>query len=46
VIENNLGVSDTTNVVVLMAAVWNRAGHYIVALWFLSSFFLLLFFLG
>jgi len=23
-----------------MAALWNRAGHYIFALWFLSSFFL------
>jgi len=22
-----------------MAALWNRAGHYIVALWFLSFFF-------
>jgi len=26
-----------------MAALWNRAGHYIFALWFLSFFFLLLF---
>ena len=24
----------------VMAALWNRAGHYIFALWFLSSFFL------
>jgi len=23
-----------------MVALWNRAGHYIFALWFLSSFFL------
>jgi len=23
-----------------MAALWNTAGHYIFALWFLSSFFL------
>jgi len=23
-----------------MAAIWNRAGRYIFALWFLSSFFL------
>jgi len=30
-----------------MAALWNRAGHYIFALWFLlSSFFLLSFFLA
>jgi len=27
----------------LMAALWNRAGHYIFALWFLSSLFLSLF---
>jgi len=27
-----------------MAALFNRAGHYIFALWFLSSFFLLSFF--
>ena len=27
-----------------MAALWNRVGHYIFALWFLSFFFLLLFF--
>jgi len=27
----------------VMAALWNRAGHYIMALWFLSSFFLLFF---
>jgi len=26
----------------VMAALWNRAGHYIFALWFLSFFFLLL----
>jgi len=26
-----------------MAALWNRAGHYIFALWFLSFFFLLFF---
>jgi len=26
-----------------MAALWNRAGHYIFALWFLSLFFFLLF---
>ena len=31
----------------IMAAIWNRAGHCIFALWFLSSFFLLsLFFLS
>jgi len=27
-----------------MDAVWNRAGHYIFALWFLSFFFLSSFF--
>jgi len=27
-----------------MAALWYRAGHYIFALWFLSIFYLLLFF--
>jgi len=27
---------------VIMAALWNRAGHYILQLWFLSSFFFLL----
>jgi len=26
--------------IVVMAALWNRAGHYIFALWFLSFFFL------
>jgi len=29
-----------------MAALWNRAGHYIFMLWFLSSVYLLLFFLA
>jgi len=28
----------------IMAALWNRAGHYIFALWFLLSFFLSIFF--
>jgi len=27
------------HVVLIMAALWNRAGHYIFALWFLSFFF-------
>jgi len=27
----------------IMAALWNRAGYYIFALWFLSSFFLFFF---
>jgi len=27
----------------IMAALWNRAGHYIFALWFLYVFFLFLF---
>jgi len=26
-----------------MATLWNRAGHYIFALWFLLSFFLYIF---
>jgi len=26
---------------VFMAALWNRAGHYICALWFLLSFYIL-----
>ena len=30
----------------IMAALWNRAGHHIFVLWFLLSFFLLLFFLA
>jgi len=30
----------------IMAALWNRAGHYIFALWFSSIFFLLSFFLA
>ena len=30
----------------IMAALWNRAGHYIFMLWFLSVFFYLLFFLA
>jgi len=25
-------------IALVMAALWNRAGHYIFALWFLSSF--------
>jgi len=28
----------------IIAALWNRASHYIFALWFLSSFFFLVFF--
>jgi len=28
----------------IMVAVWNRADHYIFILWFLLSFFFLLFF--
>jgi len=31
-------------VIIIMATLWNRAGHYISALWFLSFFFLLSFF--
>jgi len=31
------------NVYVIMAALWNRAGHYIFILWLLLSIFLLLF---
>ena len=31
---------------IFMAVLWNRAGHYIFALWFLSSFFLLSFFVA
>jgi len=27
---------------IIMAALWNRAGHYIFMLWFLSIFYLLL----
>jgi len=29
---------------IFMAALWNRAGHYIFMLWFLSSIFVYLFF--
>jgi len=32
------------HVFLVMAALWNRAGHYIFALWFLSIFLLLLLF--
>jgi len=31
--------------IVIMATLWYRASHYIFALWFLSIFYLLLFFL-
>jgi len=31
---------------IVMATLWNRAGHYIFALWFLSSFFLSSFFVS
>jgi len=31
----------TLTTLLVMAAVWNRAGHYIFALWFLSSSFFL-----
>ena len=48
---NNRPIAAVTRVlmvvvgtVVVMAALWNRAGHYIFALWFLSFFFLLLLF--
>ena len=33
-----------TCIVLIMVALWNRAGHYIFALWFLSMFYLLSFF--
>jgi len=32
--------SHATRLTVIMAALCNRAGHYIFALWFLSFFFL------
>jgi len=32
--------------ILIMAALWNRAGHYIFALWFLLLSFFLLFFLA
>ena len=31
---------------VIMVALWNRADHYVFALWFLLSFFFFLFFLA
>ena len=31
------GPTVTQNLLLLMAALWNRAGHYIFMLWFLSS---------
>jgi len=31
--------TTTTTTTTTMAALWNRAGHYIFALWFLSFFF-------
>jgi len=31
-------------VLLIMDALWNRTGHYIFALWFLSAFFLFSFF--
>jgi len=34
---------DVYDVFFVMAALWNRAGHYIFVLWFLSFFFLLFF---
>jgi len=34
----------TIKIRLFVAALWNRAGHYIFALWFLSFFFLLLFY--
>jgi len=34
-----------TNLHVIMVALWNRADHYIFALWFLSFFLLSFFFL-
>jgi len=35
--------NTTIKPILIMAALWNRAGHYIFALWFLSSFFFFLF---
>jgi len=32
-------ISALVEVVVVMAALWNTAGHYIFMLWFLSSIF-------
>jgi len=40
--RNGCGHGDSTiNIitVIIMAALWNKAGHYIFALWFLSSSF-------
>ena len=40
VIRISLGLLYISVVVLLvMSALWNRAGHYIFALWFLSSIF-------
>jgi len=36
-------VSTMTTLVLVMAALWNRAGHYIFALWFLLLSIYLLF---
>jgi len=33
-------LSDTSTRGLVMAALWNRAGHYIFILWFLSIFYL------
>ena len=34
------GRNDVLHLCVFMVALWNRADHYIFALWFLSSFYL------
>jgi len=39
-VECWLLMNDECAAAVFMAALWNRAGHYIFALWFLSFFFL------
>ena len=39
-------VCDGYFVTFVMTALWNRAGHYIFALCFLTFFFLVLFFLA
>jgi len=39
-ISANISTIQNLNILLFMVALWNRAGHYIFVLWFLSFFYL------
>ena len=40
----NTGIVTVITIIIIMATLWNMAGHYIFILWFLSIFFFYVFF--